>query len=61
MDEIIVKKIEAFFIQYKYQVYKKGEILIRADDNPQGIFYLKEGHVKKYAISKKGDEFVDRP
>ena len=58
MDEILAKKVEAFFIQYKHQVYKKGEILIRADDNPQGIFYLKKGYVKKYAISKKGDEFV---
>jgi CRP/FNR family transcriptional regulator len=58
MDELIAKKIDNFFIQHKAQTYKKGEILIRADDNPTGIFYLKEGIVKKYAISKKGDELT---
>lgn len=39
-------------------MYKKGELLIRADDNPQGVFYLTKGYVKQYAISKKGDELV---
>ncbi len=58
MDEHIVKKIEEFFTQYKHQSYKKGELLIRADDEPPGVFYLKEGFVKQYAISKKGDELV---
>lgn len=47
-----------FFSQFKHQIYKKGEILVRADDDPHGIFYLKEGFVKEYAISKKGDELV---
>jgi CRP-like cAMP-binding protein len=58
MDELISKKIDDFFSQFKHQSYKKGEILIRADDIPSGIFYLKEGLVKKYAISKKGDELI---
>jgi len=58
MEEALVKKIDAFFTQFKYQKYKKGEILIRADDDPTGIFYLKKGTVKEYAISKKGDEVV---
>lgn len=51
-------KIDIFFKAYKHQQYKKGEILIRADDDPVGVFYLKEGLVKQYAISKKGDELV---
>ncbi len=58
MDEQVKKKVDTFFKQYKKQIYKKGEIVIRADDNPLGIFYLTEGLVKKYAISKKGDELV---
>ena len=58
MDELISKKIDNFFTKHKPQSFKKGEILIRADDNPTGIFYLKEGIVKKYAISKKGDELT---
>src|SRR6266545_4746184 len=58
MDTAVLNKIDAFFIQFKQQTYKKGEILIRADDDPSGIFYLKNGVVKEYAISKKGDELV---
>jgi len=52
---LIANIVESFFFQYKKQVLKKGEILIRADDDPTGIFYLQEGVVKQYYISKKGD------
>ncbi len=58
MDNSVAKKIDNFFLQYKQQKYKKGEILVRAGDDPSGIFYLKEGVVKKYAISRKGDEMI---
>ncbi|CAN5130130.1 Crp/Fnr family transcriptional regulator [soil metagenome] len=58
MDRLIADKLDKYFTSFKQQQYKKGEILIRADDNPQGIYYLKSGVVKKYAISKKGDELV---
>lgn len=56
MDTKVVKKLEEFFINFKHQIYKKGEILIRADDDPQGIFYLKSGIVRQYSISKDGEE-----
>lgn len=58
MDKTIAKKIDAYFSQFKHQLYKKGEILVRADDNPQGVFYLKSGTVKEYVISKKGEELI---
>jgi len=58
METEIAAKIENFFTKFKHQAYKKGEILIRADEDPTGIFYLKRGTVKEYAISKKGDELV---
>lgn len=58
MDESIQLKLERFFKQYKHQEFKKGEILIRADDDPSGIFFLTNGSVKKYAISRKGEELV---
>lgn len=58
MDAKVASKIDAFFTQFKRQAYKKGEILVRADDNPSGIFYLKKGIVREYAISQKGDEMV---
>lgn len=58
MDTVISKKLEDFFTQYKKHSYKKGEIIVRADDEPSGVFYLVSGNVRKYAISQKGDELV---
>jgi len=58
VDTQIARKTETFFAQFTHSTYKKGEILIRADDDPGGIFYLVSGNVRKYAISQKGDELV---
>ena len=58
MDEVIIERLEAFFSQFKKQTFRKGEILVRADDNPTGIYYIKEGIIKKYAISHKGEELT---
>lgn len=55
---MINEKIEDFFSIYKHQIYKKGEILIRSDEEPQGVFYLKSGLVRQYSISKDGDELT---
>ena len=58
MDENVSNKLNAFFTNYRASTYKKGEIFLRAGDNPNSVFYLKEGRVKKYAISHKGEEVV---
>lgn len=58
MEQQIIKKLEDFFGKYRLQLYKKGEILVRADEEASGIYYIKDGFVKKYAISKKGEELV---
>lgn len=58
MNPQISRKLESFFCKYKKQQYRKGEILVRADDDPSGVFYLTEGQVKMYLISRKGDEVV---
>ena len=56
MDKTVTEKLEAFFTKYKHQTYKKGEILIRADEEPQGVFFLKIGIIRQYSISKDGEE-----
>src|SRR3989338_260537 len=58
MDINVIKKLEKFFRKFLHQKYRKGEIIIRGGDEPQGIFYLEEGFVKKYIISRKGDELT---
>lgn len=38
--------------------YKKGESVIRAGDDPRGIYYIEQGFVKAYAITKYGEENI---
>lgn len=52
------REFENFYKQFAVREYKKGEVLIRADDDPQGIFYLKKGYVRQYTISKTGFELT---
>ncbi len=52
------KEFESFYKQFTIRDYKKGEMLIRADDDPVGIFYLKKGYVRQYTISKAGFELT---
>lgn len=52
------KEFENFYKQFTIRNYKKGEMLIRADDDPQGIFCLTKGYVRQYTISKTGFELT---
>lgn len=56
MDDVVKQKLEKFFSGFRHLAFKKGEILIHADDDPAGIFYLKTGTVRQYSISKEGEE-----
>lgn len=58
MNKTKLKEFESFYAQFTTRYYKKGEILIRADDDPQGIFCLKKGYVRQYTISKTGLELT---
>lgn len=58
MDIDVSKKLDKFFQQYKSKKYKRHEILIRAADEPAGLFYLKEGIVRQYAITVSGEELT---
>ncbi len=52
------KEFEIFYKQFSTREYKKGETIIRADDDPQGIFCLTKGYVRQYSISKSGIELT---
>lgn len=52
------KEFEVFYSKFKPRFYKKGEMLIRSDDDPQGIFCLIKGYVRQYCISKAGIELT---
>lgn len=52
------KIIENFFSQAKSFDYRKSEIILRAGDNPQGVFYLKKGFVRLYTVFEDGKELT---
>lgn len=58
MNIAVQKKLNTFFKQFKTKIFKKGEFLLRADENPAHVFFLTKGEVKQYIISRKGEEVV---
>ena len=52
------QKLMDFFQTGTQLTYKKGEAIVRAGDDPQGIYYITEGFVKAYSITKYGEENV---
>ena len=48
---------EEYFLGFgKARTYKKNQIIIMPEDEPEGVFYLKSGFVRLYLISKDGKE-----
>lgn len=51
-------KFSEFFSKYRLLQYHKGEVILRAKDEPRGVYYLTNGFVKLYSIAKTGQEFT---
>lgn len=56
--EPINSKVKQFFHKGRLQKFRKGEIIMRAGDTPQGIYLTEKGLIKVYALSKQGNEHV---
>lgn len=54
----IEEKVQTAFSKYPKRSYPKGQILVFADENPEHIFYLVSGRVRKYDVSYRGDEVI---
>ena len=48
--------LETFFKSHTRLQYKKGEVIIRPQDSPSGIYLIEWGFVKAYTITKYGEE-----
>lgn len=46
------------FLNVTEDIYCKGQIIFREGNYPTGIFFIKDGKVKKYKIDKKGREQI---
>ncbi len=53
-----LKVFKEFYKQFTIKNYKKGEMIVWADDDPKGIFCLTKGYVRQYSISKAGFELT---
>jgi CRP-like cAMP-binding protein len=51
-------KLQDFFSKNKPFFYKKNSIVVRPEENPQGVYYLKKGYIKESSVSKEGQEFT---
>jgi CRP/FNR family transcriptional regulator len=40
------------------QRYAKGELIVHAEDDPFGVFYIDEGFVKVFSINSRGEEYI---
>lgn len=50
------KSFKALFEKGQKLTYKKGELIIRANETPTGVFLIESGLVKAYDITKYGEE-----
>ncbi len=50
--------VEGFFKDAPVLEYAKGANILRAEDVPYGVYYLKNGYVRQYLLSPSGDTFI---
>ncbi len=51
-------KLMAFFSNYRKICYSKGDIVIRGDDTPNGVYFIKSGYIKMSSIYENGTEIA---
>jgi CRP-like cAMP-binding protein len=54
----VTDKVAGFCTQYPRRDCPKGQILIFGGENPEHIYYLAQGKVRKYDVSYRGDEVI---
>jgi CRP/FNR family transcriptional regulator len=54
----VIRKLDIFFASHTPMAYKRGETIVRAEDAPLGVYYLKSGFVHQYIISPSGETFM---
>ncbi|MCL5433221.1 MAG: Crp/Fnr family transcriptional regulator [Patescibacteria group bacterium] len=56
--DLLTKELENFFSKYKNIKYKKGDVILRPEDIPSGVIYIKSGYIKLYSVSDQGNELT---
>ena len=58
MDTDLLKKLNPFFSRYKPLNYKKGQVILRPEDQIEYIYFIEKGYVKFYYLSPDGKELT---
>ena len=58
MDKEIIGKLDQFFAKYKSTTFKKKSAIIILADEPDGVYFLREGYVKMNTILANGNELI---
>lgn len=56
MAKTVSQKINGFFEQFSKARYKKGQLIISANDKVKNIYFIKKGLIRIFSISKEGEE-----
>lgn len=56
VEPLITEKIAKLCKSGTLKRFSKGEIILRTDETPSGVFCVKEGYVKGYTITDAGEE-----
>lgn len=55
---ITLEQLSRFFLRFRPVHYKKGEMVLRPEEDLSGVFYLSLGYVRSYSVSEEGKEFT---
>ncbi len=58
MDSLVAETLEAFFGKFTRLTYRKGDVILRAEDTPRGVLYLKKGYVRQFTVSRSGTMLI---
>jgi CRP-like cAMP-binding protein len=53
-----LRQLELFCRQFKLRSYKKGQILLGEDDEPDAIFCLLKGYIREFYLYESGNELT---
>lgn len=51
-------KAQEFFGTHALLMYNKGEMILRAEDPPHGVYYIERGVVRQYTINSVGETLM---
>lgn len=57
-NNTISRRVHEFFNKHTLLTYKKGEMILRAEDSPHGVSYIEKGVVRQYVINGLGETLI---